>query len=168
MNQLDGITPEESFVSGVYMGVVDTGVPVWVEDAGRLLRGELAAIEAYDQVMEKFRSDPAAKRLEAFRSEHDRAAKFWRDEILAKGLAPDEGSGPWGQWVFTVVGTAKLFGETSALQALRRGEQHGLSEYRSFLKREDVPERLKRKLKEDFIPFQERHIASLEVIQQIM
>ena len=166
MSRLDGITPDQpGFGAGIY---VDTSVPAWVEDASRLLRGELSALEAYDQVMEKFRSDPAAKRLQAFRNEHDRAAKFWRDEILAKGLAPDEDSGPWGQVVFTVVGAAKLFGETSALQALKSGESHGLSEYKAFLKRTDLPERLKKKMREDFIPLQERHIASLEVIQQIM
>lgn len=166
MSHLDGITPEfADFGAGVY---VDTNLPGWVEDASRLLRGEISAIEAYDQVMEKFRADPAAKRLQAFRSEHDRASKFWRDEILSKGLAPDEDSGPWGQVVFAVVGAAKLLGESSALQTLKSGESHGLSEYKAFLKRDDVPERLKRKLREDFIPLQERHIASLEVIQQIM
>lgn len=166
MSRLDGITPDQpGFGTSIY---VDTNVPGWVEDASRLLRGELAAIEAYDQVMEKFRRDPAAKRLQAFRNEHDRAAKFWRDEILSKGLAPDEDSGPWGQVVHTVIGAAKLFGEASALQALKSGENHGLSEYQAFLKREDVPTRLKKKLREDFIPLQERHIASLEVIQQIM
>lgn len=166
MSQLDGMTPEyPDFGTGVF---VESNVPGWVEDASRLLRGEIAAIEAYDQVMEKFRSDPVAKRLQTFRNEHDRAAKFWRDEILARGLAPDEDSGPWGQVVFAVIGAAKLFGESSALQALKSGENHGLSEYRALLKREGVPERIKRKLREDFIPLQERHIASLEVIQQIM
>lgn len=166
MTRLDGFTPEfAEFGAGVY---VDTNVPGWVEDASRLLRGEISAIEAYDQVMERFRADPAAKRLQAFRNEHDRAAKFWRDELLAKGLAPDEDSGPWGQVVYAVIGAAKLFGETSALQALKTGENHGLSEYKAFLKRDDVPERLKQKLREDFIPLQERHVASLEVIQQIM
>jgi hypothetical protein len=166
MSRMDGITPDQTtFGTGVY---VDTGVPGWVEDASRLLRGEIAAIEAYDQVIEKFRTDPAAKRLQSFRDEHDRAAKFWRDEILAKGMAPDEDSGPWGQVVFAVVAAAKLFGEASALQALKSGENHGLSEYKEFLRRDDLPARLKQKMREDFIPLQERHIASLEVIQQIM
>lgn len=148
--------------------VIAEGSPIWLSDVGRLLRGEISAVEAYDQVMEKFRSDPVAKRLRDFRSEHDRVAKFWRDEILARGYSPDEDSGPWGQVVFTIVGTAKLFGESSALQALKSGESHGLAEYKAILKRDDVPERIKKKLREDFIPLQERHIASLEVIQQIV
>ncbi len=166
MTQINGLTPElADFGTGVF---VDVATPGWVEDASRLLRGELSAVEAYDQVMQKFEADPAAKRLQSFRNEHSRAAQFWRDELLARGLAPDEDSGPWGQVVFAIVGTAKLFGEASALQALKSGENHGLSEYRAFLRRDDVPERLKMKMREDFIPLQERHIASLEVIQQIM
>ncbi|NCN41534.1 DUF2383 domain-containing protein [bacterium] len=142
--------------------------PNWLIDIGRLLRGELSAIEAYDQVIEKYHSDPIAKRLKDFRNEHRRVAKFWRDEIVHNGSWPDEDSGPWGQVVFSVVGAAKLFGEASAIQALKSGEGHGLSEYKALLVRDDVPKRIKKILREDFIPLQERHIASLEVIQQII
>lgn len=133
----------------------------------RILRGELAAVEAYEQVLEKFKGEPESQRLMRFMLEHQRAANFWRDEILSKGVSPEVTAGPWGQVVKTLVGTAKLFGDTPTLQALEVGENHGLAEYQSLLENKNVPERLKRRIREDFIPAQEQHIVSLEAMKEL-
>ena len=70
-----------------------------------------------------------------------------------------------GRGAFTpkaIEATAKLFGDTSALKALKEGEEHGLKDYREAL--EDVDGSTRRLIAEVLIPAQQRHITTLDAM----
>lgn len=100
-----------------------------------LLRGEMSAIETYRQALEKLRHDnePGVEELRAIQRDHRDAADALWHYIERFGGKPSEGSGPWGTFAKAVEGTARLFGDTAALKALKEGEEHGLKDYADAL-----------------------------------
>ena len=104
------------------MATVTLGGTDWLN---RLVRGELAAIETYQQALEKMRDAPEATELQAIEADHRGAVRTLKDQVLQHGGTPDDHSGAWGTWAKLVEGTARIFGNTAALEALRQGEQHG-------------------------------------------
>jgi hypothetical protein len=98
-----------------------------------LLRGEVAAAEAYDMVLAKFDAHPLAVALQRIRDEHTEAAAVLRERVRHFGGDPAEGSGVWGTLAAAVTGTAKMLGSSTALAALRQGEEYGIGQYESAL-----------------------------------
>lgn len=131
-----------------------------VEQFAQLLRGEVSAMEAYTQVLDKIKS-AEARRLEEFLNDHRKAVTYWKSQVEKMNVDIPFSSGPWGDVVEAFVGSAKLFGNRAALKALQEGEEHGLSEYREALKHPDLPVAIKKQIKDTFIPNQERHINSI-------
>ncbi len=132
-----------------------------VEPLNRLLRGELSAVETYDQALEKVGGKVYASELERIRSEHQEAVSLLREQIRSFGGIADEGSGVWGLWAQTVEGAATLFGESTALKALREGEEHGLKEYHAILSDDELRPEFKQLLTERLEQRQREHIATL-------
>src|SRR5262245_11761794 len=104
-----------------------------VKNLNSMLRGELAATETYQQAIEKAGSDPRAPRLRAIHDEHRDLANEFRRHIHAHGGTPAQGSGAWGTFAKAVTGTAKIFGSTTALKALKEGEEQGINSYQMML-----------------------------------
>jgi hypothetical protein len=147
-------TPGTSFFDEYSSGALDR--------IFQILRGEIAAVEAYEHVLQRFSQEPGVTRLEEIKRHHEAAVTFWNHMLADRGIAPKRGSGPWGQVVKTFVDTAQLFGDTASLRALLAGESHGLSEYHELLMDSTVPPVLKDKVRETFIPLQEQHIELIE------
>src|SRR5215217_5476486 len=103
-----------------------------------LLRGELSAIQTYDQALEKFSGSSETSTLERIHAEHEESAQILRDHIADMGGTPDSDSGAWGSFAQAVEATAKLLGESAALKALIEGEQHGIKEYEQALENDEV------------------------------
>ncbi|MDQ5871490.1 MAG: PA2169 family four-helix-bundle protein [Acidobacteriota bacterium] len=133
-----------------------------VDQLNSLLRGEISSVETYEQAIRKVDDEHAsdATALRAIAQEHGEAAQALRDEIRRLGGEADNSSGPWGVWAKVVEGTAKLFGDASALKALKEGEEHGLKDYREAL--DDVDEPARVLITNRLIPNQVRHIAVLD------
>jgi len=110
-----------------------------VENLNSLLRGELAATETYQQAMDKVGNDPGAADLSSIHAEHREAANEFRKHVHQFGGKPDQGSGAWGTFAKSVTGTAKVFGETAALKALKEGEEQGISSYEKVLAEGTMP-----------------------------
>ncbi len=132
-----------------------------------LLRGEVSAIEAYEQVMNKLDSENEKNRLVEFLEDHKMARDYWTKQIQSKNEFPKQTSGPWGTFVEAFVGTSKLLGNTAALKALEEGEEHGLKQYCEFLDNDKVPEEQKRFVRETLVPNQERHITSITAMTNL-
>lgn len=132
-----------------------------IEQLNSLLRGEISAVEAYDQAIRKVDDEHVseATALRAIAQEHGEHAQLLRDAIRKLGGEADESSGPWGAWAKIVEGTAKLFGDASALKALKEGEEHGLKDYEEAL--DDVDEATRSLITSHIIPNQRRHIQTL-------
>lgn len=133
-----------------------------IEALNSLLRGEMSAIETYDQAREKFGTQPVVQELDRIRQEHRVSVSVLRSKILDCGGEPSEGSGPWGTFAQAVTGTAKVLGPVSVLAALKQGEEHGISDYEKMLHDEDVSEDCKDLVQTDLLPKCRLHVTSLE------
>lgn len=132
-----------------------------VEPLNRLLRGELSAVETYEQALEKVSSHDCHLDLERIHIEHQQAVGLLREQIREFGGIADEGSGVWGLWAQAVEGTAAIFGETSALKALKEGEEHGLKEYQAIMNDPSLRPEFKKLLTDRLRLRQKEHIATL-------
>lgn len=137
-----------------------------VGDMNRILRGEISAAEAYQQVMEKVSHDPEAIRLQEFLDDHHNAITYWKAQVDDKGALAEQSSGPWGTAVEVIVATAKLLGNTLTLAALKEGEEHGLKMYENLLESPELSERNKSYIRDFLIPNQCKHINSLKVLMR--
>ena len=137
-----------------------------IDVCNSLLRGELSAIETYSQALAKFVDDPARSALEDIRFDHEASASRLRDHILEMGAEPSTDSGAWGEFAKAVEGTAKIFGETAALEALERGENHGIDEYEKALRNPDVMDEIKTVIRTRLLPVLTEHIATLKRLKK--
>ena len=127
-----------------------------------LLRGELSAVETYQQALDKVGNDPNAYELRRIASEHREAADTLRQHILQRGGQPAENSGAWGTWAKAVEGTAKVFGNTAAMKALKEGEEHGIKDYESALKNTDLDTECRTLISSTLLPRTRAHIPVLD------
>ena len=127
-----------------------------------LLRGEISAVETYQQAMDKIGSDPGASELRQLHDEHRNAANTLRQHIHSHDGTPDHGSGAWGTWAKAVTGVAKLFGNTAALKALKEGEEHGIKNYEKALEDKDLPEECKTLIRSQLLPKTRTHVPVLD------
>jgi hypothetical protein len=95
-----------------------------------LLRGEMSAIETYNQVLAHCGPEVPSELRSGLRSHAERAGKL-RNQITLLGGEPSTGSGVWGAFAKLVEGGAARLGQRSALRALAEGENHGQTLYRS-------------------------------------
>ena len=100
-----------------------------VKKLNSLLRGEIAAVETYDQCIEKMKDSATVVELRELRSSHQRRVEQLQQQIIALGGQPDQSSGAWGAFAKLVEGGAKVFGESAAISALEEGEDKGKRDY---------------------------------------
>src|SRR5690606_11652226 len=97
-----------------------------VKQLNSFLRGELSAVETYDQALDKVDNAVAATILRENKASHATRVSLLEGEVRRLGGKPSEGSGTWGSFAMAVEGGAKLFGESAAVAALEEGEDDGL------------------------------------------
>ena len=141
------------------MATLAVGHTDWLN---RLVRGELSAVETYQQALEKMHDAPEATELQAIEAEHRNAVRALKDQILQHGGTPDDHSGAWGTWAKLVAGTARIFGNTAALEALRQGEQHGIKEYERAMEAEDLDAESSKLIRHKLLPQAQSHISVLD------
>lgn len=133
-----------------------------IEVCNSLLRGELSAVETYDQAIDKFREEPERRALEGIRADHERSAGKLRQHLIDMGAQPATGSGAWGSFAQAVEGTAKALGQSPALAALEQGENHGIDEYEEALRNPNVMDEIKTVIRQDLLPALSGHVAALD------
>jgi uncharacterized protein (TIGR02284 family) len=128
----------------------------------RLLRGQLSAVETYQQGVAKCKGESCETELQSILSEHRQTVETLSQHLRERGETPDSSSGVWGSWANLVTGTARLFGEKATFKALKEGEEHGLKEYESALADEHLDPECKSLILNTLIPQQKRHIATID------
>src|SRR3954470_15168029 len=128
------------------------------------LRGEISAAETYRMAIDKASdSDKNSSNIGLLREmqeDNGRAAQATRHRIRELGGEPSDSSGAWGAWAKFTQGTANLFGDASALKALKEGEEHGLKDYQEGL--DDIDMISAELVQNQLIPAQQRHINLLD------
>ena len=132
-----------------------------IEVCNELLRGEISAVETYDQALEKFKAEAEASELKAIRDEHESAVQILTENVVAMGGEPSTDSGSWGTFAQSVQGASKLFGEGAAIWALTQGEEHGQNQYERALEDENVMPECKQLIRQKLLPNQKRHLSTL-------
>jgi hypothetical protein len=127
-----------------------------------LLRGELSAVETYEQALVQIANEPGAEDLQRIAEEHRQAAEVLRRHIVERGGKPAADSGAWGTVVRTVEGAAKLLGNSSALQVLRSGEEHGVNSYESALQDQNLDDECKQLIRSTLLPQTQAHLPVLD------
>jgi uncharacterized protein (TIGR02284 family) len=133
-----------------------------------LLRGELAAIETYQQALEKVGAEPGAEQLRHIHHEHRDSANSLRQLIHDYGGQPDQSSGAWGTFAKTMEATGKLFGNYAAVRVLKEGEEQGLRSYEEALRDEDLAVECKTLISQILLPQTRAHIRVLEHLMPSM
>ncbi|RYD45640.1 MAG: DUF2383 domain-containing protein [Verrucomicrobiaceae bacterium] len=135
-----------------------------VSACNKLLRGEISAIETYQQALEKFADSPHRATIDQILDDHRKSADALRKHIADMGGTADTESGLWGQFAKAVEGTAKLMGDGPAIAALKQGEEHGISEYKEAINDPGVMAEAKVMYRDTLIPRLQKHIAVLEAL----
>lgn len=136
-----------------------------VEALNGLLRGEISAIETYQQSIGKFTQPEhrnLANVLTRIRDEHGRSADVLRERVLAHGGTPSEGAGVWGVFANLIEGAAKLFGPQTALAALKQGEMYGNEQYEKAVGKAEISPECRFLIRNDLMPKCQQHVTTLE------
>lgn len=131
-----------------------------VEKLNQVLKGELSAIETYNQVLESI-TDERRYFVESFLNEHTDSANRLKRLISQVGGSIEESSGAWGVVAQSFTGLAKVFGDQMAIRALEEGEEIGLNDYENLREFDFVPRTIRSDIDSIFIPRQKRHIEKL-------
>jgi uncharacterized protein (TIGR02284 family) len=133
-----------------------------IDTLNELLRGEIAAVETYQQALARIESDPGASELRQIHDEHCDAANALRQHIRHHDGSPERGSGTWGAFARAVEGVAKLLGNTLTLKALKEGEQMGVKAYEDALKDDRLSAGCKDLIRKQLLPQTRGHIVILD------
>ncbi len=129
-----------------------------------LIRGEMAAVKAYDTALADLKTGNEKTRLQAIRADHQTAVDRLSKYVAGKPdlLEDTESAGAWGGFASAWTKGAKLFGNEAALKALQTGEEHGIREYKEALEDDSIDMNLKAQIKNEMLPKQEMHIKTLK------
>ncbi len=133
-----------------------------VDQLNRLLRGELSAVETYEQCIEKMEEPALKQQLAVLRSSHVTRATKLKSRIRAMGGEPENTSGAWGTFAKLVEGGAKIFGKKAAISALEQGEDHGKNDYASV---ENLTPEVRHFVQTELMPEQKRTHDALSALQ---
>lgn len=134
-----------------------------IDTLNGFLRGELSAVETYQQAIQKLETSTTRAQLEECQRSHEQRVQRLRQHIVQLGGQPSDSSGPWGAFTRLFEGGAKAFGERAAIAALEEGEDHGLRLYRDDIDKLDASSR--QLVEMDLLPAQERTHRSLSDIK---
>jgi hypothetical protein len=135
-----------------------------IDALNALVRGEVAAVETYDQVIAKFAGQPQAVALQRIRDEHTESAAVLRERVRHFGGDPAEGSGIWGKLTAAITGTAKILGPATALATLKQGEEYGIGRYEYSLRDPEIDSDDKDLIRTRLLPRSNRHVADLHLM----
>lgn len=100
-----------------------------VSNLNSLLRGEISAVETYDQAITHLK-DARVDDLIANRDCHRKRVDLIAQNIRSHGGTPDTTSGVWGGFARLVERGASLISDRTVIAALEEGEDRGLAQYR--------------------------------------
>jgi hypothetical protein len=136
------------------------------ERLNALLRRELAALETYQQALERLQQDPSWVDLNRIQQDHGEAVDSLKEQVRHFDARPAGQSGAWGTWAKLVEGTAMFFGKTAALTALKEGERYGVRYYQSALFDENLSDESKALIRWSLLPRTQTHLRMLDQLLQ--
>lgn len=129
-----------------------------------LMRGEMAAVKAYDTAIKETKNAKEKATLETLRNDHQKAVTAMSKYAAGKPdiLEDTKDAGAWGTFASAWTKTRSITGNEGALKALQQGEEHGIEEYNEALEDETLPKALKDQIRAELLPNQKKHIETLK------
>jgi len=135
----------------------------------KCIKDELSAIETYEQALGEGRAEHARERgfqeLSRILRDHRQAAESLRSLMQRSGGTPAHGSGAWGSWAKTVMGSAKIFGDKATLKTLKEGEESGLKDYQEIAQDASASSEVQSTVSE-LMSKQQEHIRTLDRLME--
>ena len=128
------------------------------------LRGEISAVETYQQALDRVTDPSVRSQLQDCEQDHRQRIVLLRERITSLGGTPAQGSGLGGVWAKLVQGGGGLLGEKTALEALEEGEDHGLNDYRRDL--EELDGETRSWVESNILPKAERTHGTLSTLKR--
>jgi len=129
-----------------------------------LLRGELSAVETYNQAIKQLAQEPIRALVEN-RDDHARRVGVLTQQVTIVGGNPETSSGVWGSFAKLVEKSASLAGRKAIIAALEEGEDRGLADYRKASDTLDASSR--RVVDTDLLPAQKHSHARMSELKQV-
>ncbi len=136
-----------------------------VEDLNALLKGELSAVETYNQALPKVENKEIAGVLSDCLASHEMRVGKLTDAIKEFGGTPESDTGVWGSWAKVLSGGASVFGDDATLAALEQEEDAQSSDYEWRLMRMHGDHRSL--VKEELFPEQQRFRSMLSQLLNV-
>lgn len=132
-----------------------------------LVRGEQAALKAYDVAIEKAKPEQK-KDLQALREDHVTALSSLSKFVEGKPdlLDDTKNAGPWGKFASAWTSSRSLL-DNGAIKALQQGEEHGINEYKEALEDKSLGADLKNIIKSSLLPKQQSHLQTLKGLERL-
>jgi glutaredoxin-related protein len=127
-----------------------------------LIRGEMAAVRTYDEVLAKVKDPDEVKSLKTMKVDHMNAVETLKRYASEDVKEDTQTAGAWGTFSRTWTKGATIFGDKTALSALNQGELHGVGEYREALEDKNVDPAVKKIIRSSLLPRQEEHVKTLK------
>jgi uncharacterized protein (TIGR02284 family) len=112
-----------------------------IDQLNSFLRGELSAVESYQQALRKLESFKYRSTLEECATSHERRVALLAEEVRRRGGEPAQSSGAWGKFVKAIEGSSAALGPKLAVAALEEGEDHGRNDYDRDIDKLDIDAR---------------------------
>lgn len=129
-----------------------------------LMRGEMAAVKAYDTAIKDTKNAKEKATLESLRNDHQKAVTTMSKYTAGKPEMKEDvkDAGAWGTFASAWTKTRSVTGNEGALKALQQGEEHGIDEYNEALEDDNFPKALKDQIRAELLPAQKKHIETLK------
>lgn len=127
-----------------------------------LLKGEMSAMETYQKALEKVDGYPEGAQLRQIYMDHSHAVQVLRNLLMRYQVELPNSSGAWGTFANAVQSVANLFGDATALRALKLGEENGIKDYQKALDDPSVSTDIKAVIRSDLLRKSETHVPVLD------
>ncbi len=138
--------------------------PASIKLLNSFLRGEISAVETYQDVLQKVTASRTRTTLQECAQSHEHRVQQLRSEITRMGGTPADGAGAWGTFTGLFEGGARAFGGRVAIAALARREDRGMLDYRDNFWRLDQPS--KEFVEGTLLPAQEQTKRAIHELQR--
>lgn len=101
---------------------------------GALLAGEISAVEAYNEIIQKVKDINLIPTLQECRDSHALRIRTLRIRLKDLGVTPRKDAGFMGALIRFIEGGAAMIGDRTALQVLAVGENYGSEQYQLYLR----------------------------------
>lgn len=131
-----------------------------------LLEGERSVVQAYDQAITKFISEPVTEELSRMRDNHVEAVRDLQEAVKTMGGEIRTRNGLLFAFANAAQNVANFMGENSALEMLQTGESTGAGYYEKALEDAEVLPHSKRLIKHRLLPQCRAHFEQLKELQE--